>query len=400
MSYEYRARRGFFARREESTQIGEVLLWALSASNTVRQQRPLPAVAPHEETALVAAALAHGVAPQLFQSLHEAGTLRAFGETTMAQLHTSRGYVLAQHLRVMAELPQVAACFQGARIDWAVLKGPVVAQLGYRDPSLRGYADLDILVAPKWFGDAIDALCEAGARLLDVNWELQLQLWRSEATLVLPHGTVLDLHWHPLNDGSARAGCRLDIAAMLERTRPVLLDGGVAVRALDSIDNLLSVALHAAFSGGHRLVWIKDLERLVHTDAPDWAMLANRAIGAGLAPSTAIMLRRATRLLGAAVPPSVIARLVAAQPWVGAVLPAEVLATPASIAAGTRTGRAVISSLRASAAATGLAIAKESVRHYYARPVADIVGHHPLRVNVGGPRARRAYLEAVKAYHS
>ena len=36
---------------------------------------------------------------------------------------------------------------------------------------------------------------------------------------------------------------------------------------LDSVDTLLSLAFHAARSDGHRLVWSKDIERVVASEA-------------------------------------------------------------------------------------------------------------------------------------
>ena len=184
----------------DSRRVGELLLWALREPLGAADMPPLTEAIAEP---LLQAALQHGIAAQLHEALLQAGELDRLGRPVREGLTRLRLSTTAQHLLVSADLSVVARALDTAGIAWAVMKGPALAALGYADPTLRWFSDLDVLVGPRDFGAAIDALAANGTTLLDLNWELQLSLWRSEASLRLPAGTMLDLHWHPVNDGWA-----------------------------------------------------------------------------------------------------------------------------------------------------------------------------------------------------
>jgi hypothetical protein len=96
---------------------------------------------------------------------------------------------------------------------------------------------------------------------------------------------------------------------MIERRRNMTLSG-VPSTTLDPVDNLIALAFHAARSDGHRLVWLKDIERAIAVDPADPAELVARAREAGVGPPVGLMLQRACGLLGADVPADVVGALV------------------------------------------------------------------------------------------
>jgi len=69
---------------------------------------------------------------------------------------------------------------------------------------------------------------------------------------------------------------------------------------------LLTLAFHAARSDGHRLVWLKDVERSVAVEDPDLDELVRRAHAFRCAPSVGLILARARWLLGTDVPDEII----------------------------------------------------------------------------------------------
>jgi Uncharacterised nucleotidyltransferase len=304
---------------------------------------------------------------------------------------------VAEHLQVGADLPTVARALDDAEVAWLVMKGPVLSFLAHAGAPLRPYGDLDVLVAPRDFGRALDALGDHGARLLDVNWALQRQARRSEATLVLPGGTSLDLHWHPVNDGPTRAAFPFDVDAALARRRHLQLNPALAVPAFDPVDNLLTVALHAALSGGDRLRWVLDLDASVRVEPPDWDLVVSRAAAAHIEVPVGIMLRRAVRLLGCPVPGTTVTRLLGPPGprylWLGT----ERLATARAMATGRGTGRAVLSSLRPSVPATLAATGTTVTRHLRSRRTGRIGGANPLETP-SEESTRRVYLADVAAY--
>jgi hypothetical protein len=74
------------------------------------------------------------------------------------------------------------------------------------------------------------------------------------------------------------------------------------VRTLDPTDTLIHLCLHAAISGGDRLVWVKDIERAVAVRPPDWDELVSRCARWSVGAPVGLMLARAAAFLGAEVP--------------------------------------------------------------------------------------------------
>jgi hypothetical protein len=91
--------------------------------------------------------------------------------------------------------------------------------------------------------------------------------------------------------------------------------GGRSVPTLDPVDTLLHVALHAALSGGDRLIWLKDIERALVVEQPPWDDVIERARAWKAGRSVAITLDRARRSLGAPVPEEVLDALFASRLW-------------------------------------------------------------------------------------
>lgn len=216
----------------------------------------------------------------------------------VAELGAMRTEAVAWHLRVLADLRALSTVLEPLAVPWAVFKGPVLAELAYGGEGLRSYADLDVLVDQAAFGDVVDALEAAGIEVWDRNWSLQLQLDRAELSCILPHGTMLDLHWHPVNDAPARREFAVDPAMLLARRRQVALGVAGTVPILDPADHLVVVAVHATLSGGHQLQWAKDVAQLVRSSAVDAPTVRERAHQMGAAVAVAWMLARAERLAG------------------------------------------------------------------------------------------------------
>lgn len=219
-------------------------------------------------------------------------------------------YVAAvrHHMLVVSALNRIRGAFDAAGIPWAVIKGPILAEGPYGRPGRRGYHDLDLLVHPRAFRDAVEALERLSARLLDRNWRMLRRDLRGEVLYRLPSGIPVDLHWHLVN--MYRRRMRLDGAAAIERSERRELPGIGHIPTLQADDALLHLALHAALSGGDRLLWLKDLERTIAAWSPGWETVVERARFARIGPAVGLMLVRARETLGADVPGEVTDRLV------------------------------------------------------------------------------------------
>ena len=254
----------------------------------------------------------HRVVPFLAAALRTS-EVRVSEEATvsLARTHATR---TAAHLRVLADLDGVRNALSARDVPFLVVKGPVLSEHLYPSADLRTYEDLDLLIPPSSFERAVEALRGAGSSLLDRNWALTRADTRGQLHLQLPMGTLADVHWHLLNRENVREGFAIRTDELFERAREVEV-AGRSLPTLDPVDTLLHVALHAALSGGDRLIWLKDIERVLLVDQPPWDAVVQRARAWKAGRSVAIVLARSRRSLGAPVPEEVLDALFASRAW-------------------------------------------------------------------------------------
>lgn len=206
----------------------------------------------------------------------------------------------ANQMRIVTDLAGFEASM-APEIPWITFKGPVAAQLLYGRPELRTYRDLDVLVPRADFRRTVAFLQRSGVEVIDRNWTLITREQRGQLHVTLPLGTVADLHWHLLNRGVVREAFTVDMEGVLARARTVTISG-TPVRTLGTADTLVHLGLHSALAGGDRLIWLKDIERAIAVDEPDWDEVVERALAWRAGAALAVMLRRAAVALGADVP--------------------------------------------------------------------------------------------------
>lgn len=341
-----------------------------------------------EPKALLEAALEHAVAPALHVALREEPDVPPELAKPLAQVHAHQ---LFRHMRTMSETAQVAQLLDAAGIAWVVVKGPVLAEVFWPRPDLRMYSDLDLLVDPRRFGDAIDVLEDAGAELVDRNWPMIRSQLRGELTIRLPHGTVADLHWDVVNDARLRPIFRLPSADILSRSRRVLLGqhGGLEAPTLDPVDTVLHLAYHTVHSGAHKLVWFKDIHLALASAELDEHELWRRARRTGCDVVLAVAVRRAESLFG----PVLQVRRRPRPVWSTVTALTDRL-RPVPAPAGQRfSGQIVFANTRQSSLASAIATVRDTTRP---RPPRDWAASNPLHRDVPDARARADYLRLVR----
>jgi hypothetical protein len=194
---------------------------------------------------------------------------------------------------------------------WVIVKGPAVAATLYSPPEIRAAGDIDVLIAPADFPGAIELLERAGHPVDDANWPLVRQLTAGQLHMVLPNGTILDLHWHLLFDAAERARYPLTTTELIARRRTVAI-AGIELATLDPVDTLIHLCYHAANEGADRLGWLNDVSRAAGVTDLDWDGLVARAVRWRMQLPVGTVLQRARQQLGAPVPASVTERLMPA----------------------------------------------------------------------------------------
>ena len=197
-------------------------------------------------------------------------------------------------------------------VPYLAFKGQVLTTLVGRNEWERPSLDLDVLVRVADMERAVDALVRAGSVLLDRNWDLMCERMIGEMHLLLPSGTSLDLHWHLLVNESMRDDFTPDHEALFRTARSVELDGTL-VPTFGSAETLVYSCLHAAISGGHRMVSLKDIERLVDFDRPAWPDVIDVARRWRAEVVVGAMLGRTQRILGLQLPETIIPALISSR---------------------------------------------------------------------------------------
>ncbi len=348
--------------------------------------------------AVAAAAKFHGVTGCVYRSLGP-----AVDTEQAAALRSSYCDAVGGHLRALTDLARLAPVLDSVGARWLVVKGPVLAEAIYRQPDLRAYNDLDLVVPRRALGEVLAAVEEAGGGLIDRNWPLLRQLKVGEILLRLHHGTLLDLHWDLLNESTVRAAFRVPMAEMIDRARLVQV-GPLRVMTLDPIDTLLHVSLHGCLSGGNRLVWLKDVERAIASDALAWDDVVLRARAWGIGPPVAVTLDRAKRLLRASVPEGVTHALAEGQVWLGLSALADRLSPPERSVGYRSVTRLVSRSTRSDTRSSVAELGRHLFKAFGARnrfsptppwPDVDPDSRSSLQHARGAPADRHAFLDGV-----
>lgn len=194
-----------------------------------------------------------------------------------------------------------------APIDFLVVKGPVLAA-AYPRPADRRYSDLDIVVASHAVDDVIRAITDLGGQLLDANWDAALRDRWGQVHLRMPHGTLLDLHWHLINMGRVRDTLAVDMDDVWRGLRTVPVPGG-SVRTLSVTNTVVHVALHAALGGAWQPRWFADVAAVVAAEDVDWDAVVARARTWRVARLVGVALYRACTGGGADVPSAILSAL-------------------------------------------------------------------------------------------
>jgi hypothetical protein len=259
--------------------------------------------------AIVSLALNHGVAPLLHRSLQASGALAALPEHLRTRLAEERRSTAFANLRNCAAFRDIARELGKRNIPLMALKGLHLAELVYRDISLRPMGDVDILVPRAELGNAVATL-----QRMDYGPEVDMSS-AADAMLELGHaialehrrmGTLIELHW---TIGECQYGYEPPMEEIWRSVAPgTLADTKVQLMSPEFV--LLHVCAHLAcnhtFLQGLR--GLCDVAEIVGTHpAINWLVVVDQGRRHGWERGIAAALRLARDHLGATVPKEVLA---------------------------------------------------------------------------------------------
>lgn len=308
------------------------------------------------------------------QSLLDAAAHHRLSAPLYLMLSESRGLTeelavpLAQRYRVGAvwqlrlaqELVRLGRVLSDEGIDWVTFKGPTLSEVYYPRPDLRSYADIDVMVRPAQAHQAFQLLLDMGGAPLTGSWDDIKAEGIAQASVQLPGGAVVDLHWHPFSLRRVHESFPFDPDGLIDRRRRTTLSPG-EVWTLSHEDTLVHLCAHTCFSGGTHLAWFTDIDRVVRSsNLTDWDLLASRARSARLALIAATMLERARQLLGTPVPNPALDGLAPRYGWRRVMVAAEAVRPLPNTTSGRVTGELLVLSTLESSAASLRQLARKS----------------------------------------
>jgi hypothetical protein len=248
---------------------------------------------------LLELAEAHGVQGMLARALEKAG----YENVSVATREALQLRMRAQHLSTLGlsvELFRVLEDFSKARIEAICVKGPVISQVAHRDPSLRGYGDLDLLVRQRDMPAAYERMQCMGFTP-DIP-EKALQAEKIPGEYVFRRaGTprMVELHTEKTFRHYPQP---MRIEEMMKRKRTVQLDGR-DVAALGLEDEVVFDCVHGGKDFWERLMWVADVAAIVtrHPEI-DWKKAWRAAQEVGAERMLHVGMQLANSILGAQVP--------------------------------------------------------------------------------------------------
>lgn len=187
-------------------------------------------------------------------------------------------------------LLEVVGLLERADVDYRVLKGPSLAHLDYPEPSLRSFADVDLIVPVTRFDDVTALLAAAGCvrTLPELRPGFDRRFGKA-VTFVTASGTGIDLH-RTLDRGPF--GLTVRLSDLWSGSSTFWLRGQ-ALRALEPETRFLSVCYHAALGNlPPRLTPLRDVAQMLANGRLD----AERVCSLARAWRGEIVVARAVRL--------------------------------------------------------------------------------------------------------
>jgi hypothetical protein len=207
-------------------------------------------------------------------------------------------------MNLCAEMFRLFDSFAAAGIEALVTKGPVLSARCYRDPGLRQYGDLDLVVRDRDILHSTELMMNLGyepsvpaaaIRAKKIPGEYVFR--QSRRKLLVEFHTELTFRYHPRP---------LPVEKLFNRQVRVRIDAH-EIPALSPEDELLLICIHGAKHLWEKLGYIADVAAFVSEQELDWERVMSAAEEVGGERMLYVGLRLAGNLLGAALPESVAA---------------------------------------------------------------------------------------------
>ncbi|MHB9131972.1 MAG: nucleotidyltransferase domain-containing protein [Armatimonadota bacterium] len=225
----------------------------------------------------------HGIVPLCYHTLLQCCP-DSVPADVMALLHEATGQRTRMGLLLLGELHKLLGLFAAHALPVIPLKGPILGQVLYGNPTLRESGDLDILVQERDMRQAKAVLLAQGYRpenpheYTEVQIAAMREIYHHEVFIHPVTQMMVELHWRLAEYPFIG---RLSDTSIWERSYATSL-GGREMRLLLPADLLLFLCAHGAKHRWWYLKWLCDVAELLRTQPElDWPEVLTRARDTG-----------------------------------------------------------------------------------------------------------------------
>lgn len=206
----------------------------------------------------------NGVLPLLCKRL-----LSDFPEELPKDVRTDLSAYFVEHSRynlfTTLRLIELIGLLESSGIPVLPFKGPVLAQTAYGNLALRQYIDLDILVQPKHFDEAVEILVANGFKAFGRAGKIRRGASflgrKKDIGLIGPDDVRVELHWKL---SGFHFALPVEIDRLWSRLEKVEL-AGASLSTLCFEDRFIYLCLHGSRHAWEKFAWVCDLHELYLT---------------------------------------------------------------------------------------------------------------------------------------
>lgn len=204
----------------------------------------------------------HGILPLLYWKIKQLNQQNGLPDGVLGTMRQAFLRGVQESLLMENQILEIARALDGKGVVYRILKGPGLAQTVYPDKALRPSGDIDILILPRQFLEARQALEEIGYACRAKNFEQSGWFAKDEGFIKEGAAFKLELHFNIL--AWPRMRRHWDVEAFFQQSTDFALSGGYPVHALQAADALIHSILHlfVGHQDQERLIWLYDIALL------------------------------------------------------------------------------------------------------------------------------------------
>lgn len=201
--------------------------------------------------------------------LHERHRLSHQQIDTLLNENTGKKY-LSEKLKQLEKISyflELAETLQNKDIWFLILKGPILSERIYGDPTTRLWKDFDLLIKPGAVSACVSILQEMGFKHDKVDWpasvKRQKMILHFGKNLEMYHsgkGLSVEIHWKLFEDRLAGSETEWQL---IEQNSETTEFSGKTVQRLNFEFELLYLIIHGSRHSWFRLKWLVDIHDLL-----------------------------------------------------------------------------------------------------------------------------------------